>query len=386
MLSLLVTGGSMLIFYSWLWPDHWVEKAVAIWAIGKEGTIVQCKRNLVLGVEYTFMKGITIFLVICTLFTGGCSHRQTKTVNDYTEGYPRIVNNYDGYAGQGRLIQQVFNQAPQRILAVSAPVIDNLIFLGLQDKIIAVAADGGGRYEPYEKEYAKLYKITENHAYPSKETVLSQKPDFIIGWGSLFGDDALGSVTYWQEKGIHTYAMSNTIPTGVSGLRTVDKVITDLRNISRIFAIENEANERIAGLESRLDKIKRQTRDLPEAARPTAVTIQYVYGNEYFERSYSDLTADIIRQAGGKSLDMGGRQSIEYLIKKNPDMIILIDMQGRSAQASIERLKNNSVLRNVNAVKNNNFFVIEYRAFYCGSFHTIEAVEKLHAFINKQRQ
>lgn len=335
-----------------------------------------------------FMKKIAAVLIICTLFSGGCSHNQTKAVNDTEKGYPLTINNYDGYAGQGRVVQQVFNQAPQRILAVSASVIDNLIFLGLQDKIIAVAADGGGRYEPYEKEYGKLHILTKNYAYPSKETVLSQKPDLIIGWGSLFGDEALGSVAYWHDKGIHTYVMSNTVPIEASGPRKVENFITDLKNISRIFAVESETKDKIAGLESRLDKIKQQTHDLPEEARPTVVTIQYMYGNEYLERSYSDLTADIIWQAGGKSLDvgLGSRQSIEYLVEKNPDIIILVDMQGKSVKASIEQLKSNNILKNVTAVKNNNFFVIEHRAFYCGSFHTIEAVEQLHAFIVKKQQ
>lgn len=334
-------------------------------------------------------KKIAAFLVICVLFAGGCSHKQAKDITGYAPGYPLILDNYDGYAGQGRTIRQVFTQAPQRVLAVSAPVIDNLIFLGLQDKIAAVAADGGGRYEPYEKEYGQLYKLTKNHAYPSKEAVLAQKPDMIIGWGSLFGDDALGSAGYWHEKGIHTYVMSNTVPTSASGVRKVENIITDLQNIARIFAAESSrTKDKIDGLKGRLDRISRQTRELPEKDRPTVVTIQHVYGNEYFGRSYSDMTADIIWQAGGKALDsgLGGRQSIEYLVEKNPDIIMLVNMQGKSAALNIEQLKNNKVLRNVSAVKNNNFFVIEYRAFYCGSFHTIEAVEKLYDFIAAQRQ
>ena len=49
---------------------------------------------------------------------------------------------------------------PQRVLAVSEPVVDDLIFLGVQDKIIGISACYSKNFEPYETEYAKFARLT----------------------------------------------------------------------------------------------------------------------------------------------------------------------------------------------------------------------------------
>lgn len=48
-------------------------------------------------------------------------------------------------------------------------------------------------YERWADEYNSIPFIAES-GYPSKEVVLDQKPDLIVGWGSLFAEDALGAV------------------------------------------------------------------------------------------------------------------------------------------------------------------------------------------------
>ncbi len=312
----------------------------------------------------------------------GCSYQSRQVDTSLAEAHV-VIKNFDGYAGDGRLIQQSFNKVPQRVLAVSEPVVDDLIFLGVQDRIVAISACYSKNYVPYEDEYAKLTRLTEGTGYPSKEAVLGLQPDLIVSWGSLFGDSALGSVEYWQQKGIHTYVMTNTVPIKASGRRRVEYLVDDLQHLAKIFRVEEKAKDKIVGLKKRIQALKLQSREIPEANKPKVVTLQYLYGNEYFGRTASDLTADMIALAGGISLDdkLGGRKSVEYLVKLDPDMLIVIDTETTPVADKIKALHAHKVLSRLKAVRNNKIFVVQHRAFYCGSLRTVEAVEAMQKYI-----
>lgn len=333
-----------------------------------------------------FMKlWICLCSIIAIFLCGGCQPHAFAPTSG-ARGAVKVAT-YDGYAGQGKTVWQNFVQAPQKVLAVSEPVVDNLIFLGVQDRIVAVSECPVDKTNPNFALYKNFAYLTHGYGYPSKEAVLGLRPDLIIGWGSLFGDSALGSVTYWHGKNIHTYVMSNTVPTRASD-RTVANIVTDLQNLAKIFRVEEANAAAIAKLKTRIDKLKQDTDCLTDKERPTAVTVQYVYGNEYYGRTATDLTADIIKLAGGKSLDdiYGGRKSVEHLIKSNPDFILVVDMPRRPAAEKIKALKANRILGRVKAIKNNNFFVIPYRTFYCGSEQTVTITEKLRDFIKRRQE
>lgn len=91
----------------------------------------------------------------------------------------------------------------------------------------------------------------------------------------------------------------------------------------------------------------------------------------------------MIELAGGISLDdnLGGRKSVEYLVELDPDMIIVIDTATTPVAGKIKALHEHKVLKRIKAVRNNKIFVVQHRAFYCGSERTVEAVENMHKYI-----
>lgn len=303
-------------------------------------------------------------------------------------GYPLTIENYDGYGGNGEIISQTFYAPPQRIVATSEVTIDDLIFLGLENRIVGVSDMTDRSHEPYDEIYQKLYRLNSLGSYPSREQVVAVEPDIIIGWGSLFQNSAIGSVKEWQARGIHTYVMTNTVPTKFTGNRKVEYFLDDLRNLARIFHIEKQTEKSINTLQNRLDQLETWSRNIPEKERPTIVTVQYIYGNEYFARTGMDLTSDIIRLAGGRSLDglVGSKQSIEFLLKENPDILLVVDTPRVRAVKKIQDMENNPILQNVNAVRNHKFLVIDQNAFYCGSPRTIEAIEQLQKLVRTQME
>lgn len=324
-----------------------------------------------------------ICCMLITVLFMGCGN-EWKAQAPASASSSVTVDTFDGYAGQGRIISQTFYEVPKRVLAVSESSIDNMLFLELQDHIAAVSSCTADERWPGTDKYRLFYKLAD-YGYPSKEAVLGLQPDLIVSWGSLFGDSALGSVTYWHTKGIHTYVLSNTMPAKYSNGRKVENIIRDLRTLTQIFRIQDERLQKIDALQQRIDKLKQKAAAEPAEKRPSVVTIQYVYGNEFYGRGNTDMTTDIIAVAGGRSLDadIGGKKSVEYLIKQNPDVIMVVDMPRRPAEAKIRTMRVHPLLQRVTAVKHNQFFKIPYRAFYGGSVYTIEETERLHEYLKQ---
>ena len=170
--------------------------------------------------------------------------------------YPVTVETYDQ---NGEIVEQTFEACPERVVSISQANTELLIALGLTDKIVATAHRFSPVYERMADEYNSIPFIAES-GYPSKEVVLDQKPDLIVGWGSLFAEDALGAVSDWHERGVHTYLMNNT----VSGLgnRTVDFLYDDIEKLGQIFDIEDDIRDQDLGPKERMGIRNQRTKPL----------------------------------------------------------------------------------------------------------------------------
>lgn len=314
------------------------------------------------------------------------SVRVADTVTRFAHSfYPELFEQYPvtitSYNQEGLLYDQTFDACPRRVVCNQPQAIQLLLALGLGDKIVGACRSVGDVNEKYTASFEALNFISDNDS-PSKEVVLDQEPDLIVGWGSLFADDALGATSDWNARGINTYLMKNT----VSGLgkRNFEFLIQDIENFGKIFDIEEKTDALVADIRSRLAAVEARTADIPEDERPTVLTVQMLKDNEWFARADTDLTANIIELAGGKCLDEEyGYASMEVLIDKNPDAILVIDRETKPAADTIQGLLDNPALQEVTAIKNQNFYTITHVSFYCGSMQTIEDIEGLSEMLHK---
>ena len=285
--------------------------------------------------------------------------------------YPVTVETYDQ---NGEIVEQTFEACPERVVSISQANTELLIALGLTDKIVATAHRFSPVYERMADEYNSIPFIAES-GYPSKEVVLDQKPDLIVGWGSLFAEDALGAVSDWHERGVHTYLMNNT----VSGLgnRTVDFLYDDIEKLGQIFDIEDKAKAMIQDMKDRIADIQEKVSTIPESERVQVVTVQYVYENEFLGRGGTDFNTNLTELAGGIQANDNGQQSMEVLLSLDPDVLVILDLSSSPAQEKIDAIKANPVLQSLQAVQNDRFVVLDHAAFYCGGPRTIEAIETL---------
>ena len=142
--------------------------------------------------------------------------------------YPVTVTTYNQ---NGEEAEQTFTKCPERVVSISQANTEMLVSLGLSDLIVATAHRTSTPWPETAAEYESLNFLAMDD-YPSKEVVLSLEPDLIVGWGSLFADDALGATSDWNDRGINTYLMKNT----VSGLgkRNFEFLIQDIENFGPI--------------------------------------------------------------------------------------------------------------------------------------------------------
>lgn len=296
--------------------------------------------------------------------------------------YPVTVTTYNQ---NGEEIQQTFEKRPERVISISQANTELLLSLGLGDTIIATGHRTSTPWEATAEEYEALNFLSMD-GYPAKEVVISLEPDLIVGWSSLFADDDLGPVDGWNEMGVNTYLMKNTVPGAPANLgkRNFSYLIDDINNIGLIFDIQDKTDAIVKDIEDRPAAVAAKTADIPEEERPTVLTVQMLKDNEWFARANTDLTANIIELAGGKCLDEEyGYMSMEVLIDMNPDAILVIDRETNPAADTIEGLKNNPALAEIPAIKNDNFYVITHVSFYCGSMRTIEDIEGLSELLTK---
>lgn len=311
------------------------------------------------------------------------SVRVADTVTRFAHSfYPKLFEQYPvtitSYNQEGLLYDQTFDACPRRVVCNQPQAIQLLLALGLGDKIVGACRSVGDVNEKYTASFEALNFISDNDS-PSKEVVLDQDPDLIIGWGSTFGESTLGPVSDWNDRGIHTYIVDNSASGGDNPQpRTVERLYNDIENFGKIFGIEDRAQAMIDDMKARAAKIAERVDTLPEEEKVTVLTVQMVYENEFFGRTSTDFTHDLIEKAGGICLDEAfGKQSIENLIKLNPDVIVVINRTDSPAQEKIDSLKANPSLASVPAVANDRFVSLDYVDFYGGNYETIDAIEHL---------
>ena len=102
---------------------------------------------------------------------------------------------------------------------------------------------------------------------PSKEQVIEAEADFIYGgWASFFSEKKFGSREQLQALDIDTYVQSSSMKIAP----TVEDVYTDIRNIAKIFRIEERGEELISQINEDIDAV---TAKIPSMEQPLNVLV-----------------------------------------------------------------------------------------------------------------
>ena len=220
------------------------------------------------------------------------SNVQSQENND--SHYPVTITTYN-YLKEP--VEITFDKAPERVVAIYQNSIETLLALGLEDKIVAAAGLDHDVKDEYKDAFSKVNYLED--FTPSKETIIMEKPDFILSWYSIFDDKRLGDIDYWNENGVNTYMSLNS---GVVSERTIENEINDILNLGKIFNVEEKAQALVDEITSTVSEVSSK---VSNEEKQSAMVIEF-YDDEIYTYGSKTLAGDMVTKLGAELLNPEG--------------------------------------------------------------------------------
>ncbi|MGM0125360.1 iron complex transport system substrate-binding protein [Enterococcus sp. AZ194] len=323
---------------------------------------------------------VLITITALALFTGCGSKSEPTKSTEKEEGYPVTIQNFTKAEGgtEWRVKEQVFEKAPERVLANTQPAAELLLHLGLQDRIVGVGAVFGMSDEEVSQEFSKLNHLSDG--YLSKEAALSVDPDLIYGRGGLFENEEWGNGTVdsINEMGIATFVQETS-----TDKATFESVYHDIDHLSELFDVQSAGEnfkEELKGRESALKKQvtevgKEQTFALLFMSDPSDLSIYSASGESFFNSMMKMVKLD---NALG---DIQGDASLETLIQRDPDVLIVPDWstykEGAKKDEMVQAVLSNEKISSLKAVKNKQVYSVDYNYMFGYGYQSLTGMEQL---------
>ena len=252
------------------------------------------------------------------------------------------------------------NKKYNRIVVLDPATVEMIYMLGAEDKIVGVANLERSKVWPEEK-VAKLESVG-TFIKSSLEKIIALKPDLVIT--SALTDDNL-------NNGLR----SNNIEAKRIQANSIEEIFTNFMEVAKMLGKENEANKIIAEKRAKLEEIKKMAAINKKGLFVMSASPLMVFGND-------NLPNDIMKLLNIKNIaeNQKGRNPIvtpEFIMKENPDIIITLLPNPAQIVAT------NPQLKNVNAIKNSKFIVVNSSQILRGSPRTIDQIEEIAKAVTK---
>ncbi|MEN5046347.1 ABC transporter substrate-binding protein [Pseudomonas koreensis] len=255
-----------------------------------------------------------------------------------------------------------FNEAPKHAVSHDINMTQMMLALGLKSRMAGYSGVSGWKSVTPEMQ-SLLDGLPELAAkYPSVETLLNANVDFFFaGWdyGMRVGGDLTPQTL--QPLGINVYELTESCAFVMKRpAATLDDTYNDLRNLGKIFDVQDRANALIADMQNQVAEIRK---DLP-ADKPRVFL--YDSGEDRAMTSGRlGMPQALIDAAGGRNIldDVDAswtRVNWETVVERNPQVIVIVDYSEITAEQKIEFLLKNPALQSVDAIKSQRFIVIPY--------------------------
>lgn len=316
----------------------------------------------------------SLVLVAC-----GGNNSATKDSEAGEAKYPVTVKNFGRTEATAawKEATQVFEKAPERVLANTQPAAELLLHLGLKDRIAGVGAVFGEPDKSVEADFKELNSLGKE--YISQEIALSVDPDLILGRGGLFdsAEWGVGTVPTINEMGINTYVLESSVTGG-----TYDSIYNDIANLGEIFDVKEAADKFSQELKARQTAISDKLASIKEERNfsilfitdPQEVAPYAAKDETFFNDIFTMVKLNNIYQ------DVEGEISLERLIEDDPEVLIVPDWRtvgGVSPDEIKEALYKNPKLSSLQAIKNKQIFAVDYNYMFGYGYIALDGMELL---------
>ena len=252
------------------------------------------------------------------------------------------------------------NKQYNRIVGLDPATVEMIYMLEAEDKIVGVANLERSKVWPEEK-VAKLESVG-TFMKPSLEKIIALKPDLVIT-SALTGEE------------LNNGLKSNNIEAKRVQANSIEEIFTNFLEVAKMLGKENEANKIIAEKKAKLEEIKKMVASNKKGLFVMSASPLMVFGSD-------NLPNDIMKLLNIKNIaeNQKGRNPIvtpEFIMKENPDIIITLLPNPSQIVAT------NPQLKNVNAIKNSKFIVVNSSQILRGSPRTIDQIEEIAKAVAK---
>ncbi|WP_097305774.1 ABC transporter substrate-binding protein [Pseudomonas chlororaphis] len=271
-----------------------------------------------------------------------------------------------------------FKEAPKHALSHDINMTQMMLALGLKSRMVGYSGISGWKAVTPEMRTI-LDGLPELAAkYPSVETLLDANVDFFFaGWdyGMRVGGDLTPQTL--TPLGINVLELTESCAFVMKRPpASLDDTYNDLRNLGRIFDVQERANQLIADMQQQVAAIQQ---DLP-TEKPRVFL--YDSGEDRAMTSGRlGMPQALIDAAGGRNIldDVEAswtRVNWETVVERNPQVIVIVDYSEITAEQKQQFLLDNKALQSVDAIRNQRFIVIPYVQATPG-IDNVEAVQTL---------
>lgn len=324
-----------------------------------------------------FLKGL-LFSLVAVFMLAACGNEEVKEdvnkepatqAEESESAYPKTFVD-----GRGKEV--TISKKPEKIVSTTLAVDEFLVDLTSLENIIAVtniSTDPG-----ISNVADKTEKIETKFETVTSEQVIALEPDLVI-IPSYVNPDVLNQL---EDAGITTYQVIDD--SSFEGIAETVKIFGDiLGEEEKAAALVKDFNERIETLEEKAASIENPKRVLYYTEYLSSVTDNTTIG------TMINLAGgvNVVTEAGivGDEYPDYPNVSKELLVELNPEVIFTTAWGSTGDEpAFVTEWKNDPALANIDAIKNNQVYVLDSANVTTASHYVIEGAEEMAAVLSKE--
>jgi len=242
-----------------------------------------------------------------------------------------------------------------RIVVLDPAVVEMVYLLGGEDKLVGIAKLERSKIWPEEK--TEKVESVGTFINPSLEKIIALKPDLVIE--SFHSSDAI-------DKSL----TSNNIEIIKIQANSIEDIFKNFQKVAKILGKEKEAEKIIAEKRQKIEEIKKIDTTEKKGLFILAPTPMRVFGKGTLPNNIMEML-NIKNIAAGME-EMSPTLTPEYIIKENPDIILTFVKDPQ------EIVKANPQIKDISAIKNNKFVVLETGQILRGSPRMIDYIADVY--------
>ena len=242
-----------------------------------------------------------------------------------------------------------------RIVVLDPAVVEMVYLLGGEDKLVGIAKLERSKIWPEEK--TEKVESVGTFINPSLEKIIALKPDLVIE--SFHSSDAI-------DKSL----TSNNIEIIKIQANSIEDIFKNFQKVAKILGKEKESEKIIAEKRQKIEEIKKIDTTEKKGLFILAPTPMRVFGKGTLPNDIMEML-NIKNIAAGME-GMSPTLTPEYIIKENPDIILTFVKDPQ------EIVKANPQIKDISAIKNNKFVVLETGQILRGSPRMIDYIADVY--------